>query len=308
MSRFDVVVAGEIFVDVILSGIDAWPVPGKEIFAKELHRVMGGGTAITACALARLGLRCGVIAVIGTDTGDWIVCSLKNYGVDTSELHFDSTEPTGITVVASRSDDRAFLTYPGANRRFPELFLRRFDSSIPAARHIHFAFPPPLDSADAIVHRIHDQGCLVSLDAGWHAAWLSDSRALPLLRNVDLFFPNHVEAHHMTGEEDPGAILRHFVAAGLKRVALKLGSKGAALLWDGAMYFATPHPVTATDSTGAGDCFNAGFLHAWLEGDPPETCLRQANICGALSTEAHGGIAGFPDRERLNRELEKARS
>ena len=52
-------------------------------------------------------------------------------------------------------------------------------------------------------------------------------------------------------------------------------------------------------TTGAGDSFDAGFLHAWLKGKRPEESLRTANICGALSTEKHGGISGFPDTARL---------
>ncbi len=299
------VVAGEIFIDWIMSGIDAWPQPGKEIFATHLHRVIGGGTAVTACALARLGSSAAVMAVVGTDTGDWIVDRLKSYGVDTAELQFDSSEPTGITVIASRPEDRAFLTYPGANRGFPELFTARFAASIPRARHIHLAFPPPLDRAGEIVDKIHEQGCSVSLDVGWHETWLSDSCAFPLLRNIDIFFPNELEARRMTGQQDAVGMLSDFAAAGVKKVALKLGSKGAALLWNGVMYFAPPQAVVAIDSTGAGDCFNAGFLHAWLGGKHPQMCLRHANICGALSTEAHGGLAGFPDMDRLITELEK---
>jgi sugar/nucleoside kinase (ribokinase family) len=253
-------------------------------------------------------LRCGVLAAVGADTGDWIASSLNNCGVDTGEFQFDPIEPTGMTVVASRSEDRAFLTYPGANRRFPELFLARFASSIPRARHIHLAFPPPLDTAASIADKIHAQGATLSLDVGWHQDWLCDSRALPLLRSVDIFFPNLLEARHMTGEQDATAILRHFAAAGLQHVALKLGAQGAALLWEGATWFADPYPVELVDTTGAGDCFDAGFLDAWLTRESPARCLRQANICGALSTEAHGGIAGFPDRERLITELEKTRS
>lgn len=305
MNGPDVLIAGEIFVDWILSGLDAWPTPGKEAFATQFHRAPGGGTAITACALARLGVRCGVIGVLGAADADWVTGCLKSYGVDTSELQFDTTEPTGMTVVVSRHDDRAFLTYAGANRSFPELFAKRCTQSISPARHIHLAFPPPLDSAAIAIGGIHHQGGTVSLDLGWHEEWLADPRALSLLRKVDIFFPNELEARHMTGEQDPAAMLRYYAGAGVNRVALKLGARGAALLWDGDTYFASPHRAESVDTTGAGDCFNAGFLHAWLAGEPPQRCLDEANICGALSTEAHGGIAGFPDKTRLASELAK---
>jgi ribokinase len=66
-----------------------------------------------------------------------------------------------------------------------------------------------------------------------------------------------------------------------------------------------PHQVRPVDTTGAGDCFNAGFLHAMLAGENPKRCLETANVCGALSTEVLGGIDGFPPRERVERELKK---
>jgi sugar/nucleoside kinase (ribokinase family) len=69
--------------------------------------------------------------------------------------------------------------------------------------------------------------------------------------------------------------------------------------------FAPALAVTPVDTTGAGDCFNAGFLHAWLTGYAPGDCLRAANICGALSTESYGGIEGFPSQERFQREMHK---
>ncbi len=252
-----------------MSGIDAWPERGKEIFAARLTRDVGGGTAITACALARLGSRCRVMAVVGADLGDWIVDRLQSCGVDTAEVQFDATEQTGMTVVASHPEDRAFLTYCGANRGLPELLEARLASSFPLGRHIHLALAPSLERASHLVSAIHEQGSSVSLDVGWRQSWLSDRHALNLLRSIDIFFPNQLEARYMTGEADSAAILRRFAAAGVRRVALKLGSEGAALLWDDAVYFASPHPVVPIDTTGAGDCFNAGFLHAWLDGAEP---------------------------------------
>lgn len=61
------------------------------------------------------------------------------------------------------------------------------------------------------------------------------------------------------------------------------------------------------DTTGAGDCFNAGFLDAWLGGESLDACLRAGNICGALSTRKMGGMDGFPTREEVNEWRSKSR-
>jgi sugar/nucleoside kinase (ribokinase family) len=292
----DVITAGEIFVDLILGGFNSWPGPGTEVFAREYRREVGGGAAITACGLARLGSNTSVMSVVGRDMGAWVAERLTGFGVDTKELHFDEAEPTAITVAVSMAQDRTFLTYEGANRRFPDLLADAAKyRKLVRARHLHLGWVPPLDTAFELMAELRDNGCTISMDTGWHAAWLADRRAMELLRQVDLFFPNEAEGARMTGECDAERILRAYEKAGIARVALKLGGDGAALLWDGKILRVAAHAVQAVDTTGAGDCFDAGFLHYWLRGENPMKCLRAANICGAISTQGYGGIERFPE-------------
>jgi sugar/nucleoside kinase (ribokinase family) len=303
--RFDAIVGGELYADLILSGFEFWPRPGQEAFAREFHREVGGGASNTACGMARLGSRIAVLGVVGDD-GEWLAGQLRQNGVDTSLLGRNSDEATAFTVAISTPEDRAFLTYPGANRAFPAALDAAADSGgLRNAKHAHLAFAPSLDTAADLLRRIRENGCTLSLDVGWHEPWLRDPRLRSVLPLLDLFFPNESEAQCITGESDPGKVLRWFDDAGVRRVVLKLGAQGAALLWDGAIRFDTPPPIAPVDTTGAGDCFNAGFLHSWLRGEPPELCLRAANICGALSTEAYGGIAGMPDAARLKELLRR---
>jgi sugar/nucleoside kinase (ribokinase family) len=299
----DVIVAGEIFADLIMSGFPAWPQPGTEAFASEFRREVGGGAAITANGLARLGSRAAVLSVLGCD-GEWIVEKLNQLGVLTSQLQFDPLDSTPVTVAISTPEDRTFLTYPGSNRMLPgKLRDAASSGALASARHIHLGWAPDLNLATELLTEIRGNGCSISLDVGWHEAWLADSRSMKLMPALDIFFPNEPEALRMTGERDPERSLRLFETAGAKRVALKLGTGGAALLWDGEIFRVDPYPVNTVDTIGAGDCFDAGFLHFWLQGAPPLTCLRAANFCGAASTEAYGGIAGFPDLTRVGQAL-----
>lgn len=297
--------AGEIYVDLVMGGLDSWPEAGKETFAREFRREIGGGTAITACALARLGNRSEVLAAVGRDCSQWVLERLNGCGVGTGSVTVEDREPTGCTVIASRPDDRALITYAGANRYFPELLQARLAAADALPEHLHLSVPLALSDGLQVCRAIRERGGTVSLDVGWHPGWLTDRRALALLQCVDLFLPNEVEAGAMTGEREPAQVLQAFAARGVRRVALKLGSKGAALLWDGKTYFVGAHPVRCVDTTGAGDCFDAGFLHAWLGGAEPLECLRSGNICGALSTETFGGVAGSPDASRLAAELRR---
>jgi sugar/nucleoside kinase (ribokinase family) len=305
----DVLIAGDLFVDLVMSGFPSWPPgPGEEVFAEKFCREIGGGAAITACGMARLGAKVGVAGVVGKPDGAWVIESLQAGGVETSAIKESSEEPAAITVSVSSATDRTFLTYMGANRELPAL-LRELSSQgeFSKARHVHLACAPDPAEVGNVFREVKAQGCTLSVDAGWHPDWITDARCKEALREVDIFLPNEREAALMTDESEPQRILEAFQEWGFATVALKLGTRGAALLACGKIMFCAPLNVESIDSTGAGDCFDAGFLFAWLRGDDPQSCLKAATICGALSTRKLGGIAGFPTPAEFNAELEMQR-
>jgi ribokinase len=294
MSRWDLLAAGDIFVDLVMTGFPRWPQPGEEVFAESLAREVGGGCAITAAGAAALGLRAAVIACVGLDEAAWVTRRLIGRGVDASGLCLDEEATTALTVSVSSPEDRAFFSYQGANRGLPGLLADPTTAALLGeTRHLHLACALAPAALGELARAARRSSVTVSLDVGWHEDWLRDPAALTALRELDLFFPNRREAGCLTGEEQPEAMLHWLGRAGLRRVALKLGGEGAMLLWEGALLRQAPHPVPSVDTTGAGDAFDAGFLAAWLSGAGPERCLRQAAVCGALSTRALGGLAGL---------------
>src|ERR1700761_7590976 len=114
MKKFDLVVVGEIYVDHVLTGFTQWPQPGEESYAQDYALELGGGAAITACALARLGRSVSLIGVIGETERAWVDRRLSDFGVSCSGLR-TTGERTGITVSVSSRVDRSFFTYLGAN-------------------------------------------------------------------------------------------------------------------------------------------------------------------------------------------------
>jgi sugar/nucleoside kinase (ribokinase family) len=82
-------------------------------------------------------------------------------------------------------------------------------------------------------------------------------------------------------------------------VAVKCGSRGALVRYDGVTHHAEPVVVDTVDTVGAGDSFNAGFLHGWLRGLSPELAAREGNIVGALSAQRSGGTEAFRDAELM---------
>ncbi len=306
--RVNVLVAGDLFLDLVMSGFESWPNPGEESFAKEYHKEVGGGAAITACGLAKLGFGTLVLGVVGKSDGAWMLEELRSRGVDVSRIRLSDAEPTAFTVSVSSARDRALFTYAGANREFAlalEMLVGLAKEK--GVRHVHLAHAVQPFQAENLFRQIHEAGCTLSLDVGWHPEWLANPQAIAALKLVDIFFPNEREAAVITKETNSRRMLEVFRSMGVRQVALKLGSEGAGLLSNGEIVFQASGPVEAVDTTGAGDCFDAGFLYAWLQGMEPRQCLRAATACGEMSVRVLGGIAGAPSREELESLLCTAR-
>ncbi len=296
----EVIIIGELFIDEVLSGFQSLPKLGEESFARKLHREIGGGAAITACGLAKLGVGVAVLGVVGQQDGKWVVDRLTSRGVGCDGLEYDPDEPTGLTVSVSTREDRAFFSYYGANRRLATLL--REPSTLETAKkakHVHFACAPDSELDAELLANLRRFRCRISIDVQSHMSWLTRPESLTLLHYCDVFFPNEREAEWISGTEGTPKILRALREKGIRGVGLKLGGHGAALLWKKRELLTDPFPVEPIDTTGAGDCFNAGFIYAWLRGKGPQLALETANICGALSTRKAGGIAGFPSPGEL---------
>ena len=294
-----VAVIGEFFIDEVFSEFNAMPKLGEECFARRFQREVGGGAAITACGLAKLGTNVGVFGFVGGADGKWVIDRLKSFDIDCSGLEFHPTEPTGITVSVSTRQDRAFFTYYGANLPLEEMIRRPSTAAaLSHYSHVHFACAPD-GGTDGKLFSSLGRKVRLSIDVQSHVSWLTRPDSLNILRHCAMFFPNEREGSWISAETEPHEILLRLRDKGIRGVGLKLGGKGAALLWGRRQFLTDPLPVETVDTTGAGDCFNAGFIFAQLRGDKPQRCLEVANICGALSTRALGGIAAFPALEEL---------
>lgn len=306
-TKWDVVTVGDVFLDLVMTGFRNWPQPGEEAFAKELRREIGGGAAITACGLSRLDQRVALLAMIGKDSG-WLTERLTEFKVSPDLLLVNHQDSGGLTMSISTAQDRALFTYTGANRELQPVLLTNpaIRQELTRARHVHLALPANPGLLSTLSKPLREAGITLSLDVGWQPDWLNNRRNLQALRELDLFMPNQREAELMTKQSEPEGMLRAFAKAGLRGVALKLGERGSMLLWEDKVYSCPPMAVKSRDTTGAGDCFDAGFLHAWLAGASPMERLQLGNVCGALSTQQLGGVDGLPTSRQLKSSRLKA--
>ena len=301
-----VVIIGELNVDLIMSGCSRWPRLGAEVNVDGCTMTLGSSSAICAVGLARLGRPVSFVGLVGQDPwGDYCLAVLQNAGVDVQDVTRDPAMPTGVTVSLTSPAGRGLVTYPGATAALTPSRLP--DHLFAGRRHLHvssFFLQCGMRSGwRAIVERARIASWTVSLDSGCDPddAWRDDVRELVGL--VDVFLPNEVELAGITACYDPARALAS-LENGHTRTIVKLGAAGCMTLVDGRPVVVAPPPVKSVDTTGAGDSFNAGFLHAWLDHRPLDECLRSGVACGALSTRAAGGTTAQPAAEELAHSLE----
>ena len=295
-----VVVVGEIYVDHVLSGFTRWPAPGEEVVTDHYTRDIGGGAAATACGLARLGRHVELVGLIGDIDAPWFDRRFAEFGVGTQGLARVDGK-TGMTVSVSTAEDRSFFTHIGVNARVGARLLDADTTALLGrARHVHFAMPLPYAVAAIVLPMLAATGTTTSLDMGYQPDWLTDPANHPTLRTVDHLLPNEKEAAILAGSDDIHAYLAAADAIGLRHPMLKRGAAGAiARGIDGGVVAVAPPAVTAIDTTGAGDAFDAGFIDALLDGGDVTERLRRACITGALSTRAAGALAALPDAQEV---------
>lgn len=305
--RYDVTVIGEIFTDHIFTGFPQWPQPGEEVYSSGYARELGGGVAITACALSRLGRNVAAIAVIGK--GDSFSRErLHTFGVFTEGITVSPSLETAVTVSVSTREDRSFFTWAGANVELPAALARPDVRKILlASRHVHFAMRLERPLASSLLPLLREARCTISIDPGFHPEWSLLPENQQTLRDCDYFFPNEKEGQILAASNQPQQIVDRLQASGIHGTILKLGRNGAITASHGQYVHAVPPEVQVVDTTGAGDAFDAGFLDSILDDPSIERAVRRACACGSLSTRAAGALAALPDKHELENFLQHIR-
>jgi sugar/nucleoside kinase (ribokinase family) len=304
LKSLTILVAGEINADLVLRNVSPFPAPGREVLVSESELVLGSASAICASGLARLGNRVVFSGRVGNDLfGRFCLEEMSRSGIGIDHVIVDKGTTTGITVSISSGRDRALVTCLGAIAEFAAEDVP--DAAFDGASHLHvagFFLQTRLRAGlPDLFHRAHQRGLTTSLDSGHDPEGEWRGGLEEALREADLFFPNREEIRSISGSEDLEDALRSF---GATRVVAKLGPSGAAILNGGSMVRVPAPEVDVVDTTGAGDSFDAGFLHAWLRGCPAEECLRYGVAAGSLSTRALGGTKAQPTLEELEAFLE----
>jgi sugar/nucleoside kinase (ribokinase family) len=300
MPRFDVTIAGELNLDLILYGLPAELPPERELLADRMALTLGSSSAIVAHNLASLGCKVGFASRIGDDPlGQIAVERLAASGVDVAGVRrIGGDTKTGLTVILQRERLRNILTYPGT---IFDLTLADLDFDyLLDAKHFHlssFYLQRSLTPhVPELFRRIKATGLTISLDTNDDPEDLWGGGLLDALRYVDVFLPNERELMRVAKTEDFETALAR-IAAEVPLVVVKMGEQGAIAQRGQERASCPALKVDFVDPVGAGDSFDAGFLSRYVRGADLQSCLKSGNVAGALSTTQPGGTEAFRDRQ-----------
>jgi sugar/nucleoside kinase (ribokinase family) len=298
---------GAVVVDLLNGPIPQYPVPRvtTQVTAKWIRMMPGGGAANMPCAVARMGLPVRSFAKVGDDfNGEFIPRELAKLGVETAGIRVSNGEPTPFTFVAVHADgDRTFIHTPGANMTFNlrDLDLNRVLAADLLLYHDLYVLPE-LDGkpAASLLAEARRRGVLTFLDEDFGYGPKLEPLAA-MLPHCDYVIPSFDDLLAIFPGASPEELADRLLALGAGAAVLKMGREGCLIAQGGRRIRVPACLANVVDTTGAGDCWDAGFMAALASGEDILTAARLGNACAAFCIEAVGGSTGVPCYEVVQR-------
>lgn len=296
-TRYDIVALGDCGLD-LYAEVPRLPeydekVPGDFI------GVFGGGVAANfACSTARLGMRTGLVSVVGKDDfGTRAVQTVAEFGVDVSGVRIRDDAHTHFCFVSLDSGGEKALTIV----RTPAFAPRWEDvstSHLEEAQLVHIA-PFNLDAAVRAAKYARSRGVRVSVDLEPGSALGGLEPLIPLLANTTIAMPNRQCLESLFPGASIWDVMGELRDFGPEIVVATLGEEGVIVASADDVVAVPAQDVSVRDTTGAGDCFNAAFVSQWLRGEDPVDAARFATAAAAMSIQEFGARAGLPTMEEV---------
>jgi sugar/nucleoside kinase (ribokinase family) len=298
----DVTCLGILVADLVGKPVEEYPERGKLVLVDQLELHSGGCAASTGVALAKIGIKAGMIGKVGSDgLGDFMVGVLEKHGIDSRGVVRDPKAGTSGTMVMVHADgERSFIHYLGANATLTEDDVD-FDL-LKGTKILHVAGSFLMTAFDGeptarVLKRAQGLGIITTLDTAWDSKGRWMSLLAPCLPYVDYAVPSIEEARMVTGKHDPADVAKVLMDHGVKVAGLKMGEEGCYIRSADEEIRIPKYDVEAIDALGAGDCFAAGFLTGILHGWDLEKTGRFANAVGACCVQALGATTGVRSLE-----------
>jgi len=308
--RRPIVVVGSVNLDLVATSLRV-PAAGETITGQDFATFSGGKGANQAVGVARLGHPVSMIAKVGNDAfGTQLKHALRDAGVDVRAVA-TAKGSSGVALINIGADGQnSIVVVPGANGQMRPSDVRKNAPLLQRAGMILAQLEIPLEALEALGAFAQRHKIPFMLDP-------APARVLPasLLECVTWITPNESETRILCGLDadepvTPSTAARCaelLLARGPQNVIIKMGAQGAFLATaTGDRQMSKAFPMTAVDTTAAGDAFNAGFAVSLLEGKNALEAARYAAAVAAISVTRKGAQASMPSAREVKAFLQAA--
>jgi len=293
-----VLVLGSINIDFV-SFVSRYPHPGETLVSNDFGIFQGGKGANQAIALSKLDVPTLMLGKVGKDIlSDFALSSLKESGADTTGIFKSQKSSTGsASIWVNAQGQNSIVIYPGANGEVDEDFIIQHEKLFDDASWLLTQFEVPLKSILLTLKLAKKHGLKTVMDPAPVKKISNDD----IWGLVDYLLPNEIELKELTHTENILKAIHILKSRGVKEVIVKLGKYGAGYEDKGTFNLFPAVPVEqVVDTTGAGDCFIAGFLYEMLQQEDIAQAIQVANLTASYSIQKKGAAISFPNKSEID--------
>ncbi len=278
------------------------PSTGETLLGTGYRVDYGGKGSNQAVGCARLGAKVRFVDKIGKDAfGEMALGLYRDEGIDVTYVKQTTDAPTGVgfIIVEAASGNNCITIDPGANELLTAADVSQCEGAFNSSAVVLTQLEIPVAAAEAALARGRACDAVTILNP-------APVRPLPasVLQLVDVLTPNEVEAKVLAGRSpnsaiEPEDVARELIRGGVKQVVMTLGEKGALIVTESSSMRIPAIMVRATDTTGAGDAFNAGLATALASGASLNDAVQFAVVTGGLAVTKEGVIPSLPRRDEV---------
>ena len=298
-SNFDVVVLGAAAIDLV-ARVDKLPGSDEIVFAKEYARYAGGSGANIAAGLAKLGRTVAFLGKTGDDeSGEWLLKNMNDSGIDTQAMEMvPGGKSASCFIALDDQGNRAIYALGGSAllENVDELDLPHVTGSRVIC--ICDAYIPV---AAAAAEAARNKAITVFFIPGGLMVTLGLKKLSPILQNTSVLVVSRNEADLLIGDCSPGEAGLALREAGPEIVVVTLGADGAIIVGEDGTEMVPAQDTTVIDTTGAGDAFSAGLIHAYLDDLAWSDALEKGCAMAAIKISYFGATSGLPNKMELER-------
>lgn len=258
--------------------VSHWPQPGDKVFISNRQMFTGGMIGNTACNFSQLGNRTVMFDYLPLeDSKDAILENLKNYGVNTDYIEFDSKFPLSKCLILIHQDER--IVYVQKNNH--KLTLSEKQTDFLSQDKIFYTNIEDLSRVTNL-DVLKKSKITIVIDVEFNAL-KKTKNYLEYLKLAEIIFLNENANDYLKSLDE------HWDShVNAKYIITTRGSRGSEIKHENQIIHTPVCPADVVDSTGAGDAFHASFIHAIYHHYPVEKAMRFASAGASLSITKMG--------------------